>query len=43
MGIREKVLLGLRCEVGVSCCFIDTDGKYAIVSEQDKPDVESSF
>lgn len=27
--------------MGVSWCFVDTDRKYGIVSEQDKPDVES--
>lgn len=36
-----KVFMGLRCKVGVSWCFVDTDRKYGIVREQDKPDVES--
>lgn len=27
--------------MGVNWCLIDTDRKYAIVSEPDKPDVES--
>lgn len=29
--------------MGVNWCLIDRDRKYAIVREQDKPDVESSL